>query len=112
MNACLKKSFLASSFILVSALAAVQSSYQENYRPQVHFSVAYSGVTGFFPGVVFGPFWQCASTPGVAAGIVIGVGLSMFLISTKHDPFFGLNGGFVALCLNALVTTVISLMTS
>ena len=38
MHACPKKTFLTSSFILVSALAAVQSSYQENYRPQVHFS--------------------------------------------------------------------------
>jgi solute:Na+ symporter, SSS family len=73
---------------------------------------AYSGVTQFFPGVVFGLFWRRATAAAVAAGIITGVGVSMILISTKHDPFLGWNAGFLALCLNALVTAVVSLMTA
>jgi SSS family solute:Na+ symporter len=73
---------------------------------------AYSGVTQFFPGVVFGLFWRRATAAAVAAGIITGVGVSMLLISTKHDPFLGWNAGFLALCLNTLVTAVVSLMTA
>jgi hypothetical protein len=36
----------------------------------------------------------------------------MFLIFTKHDPFHGLNAGFIALCLNLIVTTVVSATTA
>jgi SSS family solute:Na+ symporter len=72
---------------------------------------AYSGVTQFFPGVVLGLFWPRTSAAGVAAGIITGVGLSMVMISTKHDPFFGWNAGFLALCMNFLMTAGISWMT-
>jgi solute:Na+ symporter, SSS family len=73
---------------------------------------AYSGVTQFFPGVVFGLFWRRATAAGVAAGIISGVGFSMVLIATKRDPLLGWNAGFLALCLNALVTAIVSLMTA
>jgi SSS family solute:Na+ symporter len=56
---------------------------------------AYSGVTQFFPGVVFGLFWRRATAAGVAAGIISGVGFSMFLIATKRDPLLGWNAGFL-----------------
>ena len=35
----------------------------------------------------------------------------MVLVFTKHDPFFGLNAGFVALCVNTAVTVTASLCT-
>jgi len=73
---------------------------------------AYSGIAQFFPGVVLGLFWKRVTALGVFAGLVVGVGCDMFLIFTKHDPFHGLNAGFIALCLNLIVTTVVSATTA
>jgi SSS family solute:Na+ symporter len=70
---------------------------------------AYSGVTQFFPGVVLGLFWKRATAAGVAAGIITGVGVGMVLVFSKHDPYLGLNPGFIALCLNAAIATIVSL---
>jgi solute:Na+ symporter, SSS family len=73
--------------------------------------VGYAGVTQFFPGVVLGLFWHRATTPGVFAGLVTGVGTAVLLMLTRHDPVFGLNAGFVALCLNFLIAVAVSLLT-
>jgi hypothetical protein len=35
----------------------------------------------------------------------------MALVFSKHDPFIGLNAGFVALCVNAVVTVVAIVLT-
>jgi solute:Na+ symporter, SSS family len=72
----------------------------------------YAGVTQFFPGVVFGLFWKRVTTIGVFAGLLVGVGLGMWLFFTKHDPYYGWNTGFLALCLNFVVTAIVSLVTS
>ena len=73
---------------------------------------AYSGIAQFFPGVVLGLFWRRVTTEGVFAGLVSGVGCAMLLIFTKHDPYFGMNAGFVALCLNFAVTATASFVTA
>ena len=73
--------------------------------------LGYSGVTQFFPGVVLGLYWKRATLRGVFAGLVAGVATVAFLAVTKRDPFFGFNVGFVALCLNFIVTVVLSLET-
>jgi SSS family solute:Na+ symporter len=73
--------------------------------------LAYAGIAQFFPGVIFGLYWKRATTAGVFVGIVVGVGMAMVLLLTKHDPFIGLNAGFVALCVNATATVVASLLT-
>jgi SSS family solute:Na+ symporter len=73
---------------------------------------AYSGIAQFFPAVVFGLYWKRVTTAGALAGLVTGVGCAMLLIFSKHDPFLGLNAGFVALCCNFAVTTVVSLVTA
>jgi SSS family solute:Na+ symporter len=70
----------------------------------------YAGVTQFFPGVVLGLYWRRAATSAVLAGIVIGVVTAVALMSTGRDPVFGLNAGFVALCLNFLVAVAGSLL--
>jgi solute:Na+ symporter, SSS family len=72
--------------------------------------MGYAGVTQFFPGVVLGLFWRRVTTSGVFAGIVVGVGSAVLLMLTRHDPVFGLNAGFVALCLNLLVAVTASLV--
>lgn len=71
--------------------------------------LGYAGVTQFFPGIVLGLFWRRVTKQGVFAGIIIGVGAVAFLVLTKRDPFFGLNAGFFALCINFVVTVVVSL---
>jgi SSS family solute:Na+ symporter len=73
---------------------------------------AYSGIAQFFPGIVLGLFWKRVTMPGVFAGLIIGLATAMILILTKHDPLAGLNAGFIALCLNAVVTVGVSLATA
>jgi len=73
--------------------------------------LGYAGVTQFFPGVVLGLYWKRVTMPGVFAGMIAGVAAVAFLILTHQDPFFGWSAGFVALCLNFLITAIISLLT-
>ena len=72
--------------------------------------LGYNGVTQFFPGVVLGLFWKRVTRAGVFWGLGIGFTLVIFLILAKLDPFLGLNAGFVALAVNALVTVGMSLV--
>jgi solute:Na+ symporter, SSS family len=72
--------------------------------------MGYAGVTQFFPGVVLGLFWRRVTTPGVFAGVVAGICTAVILMLTRHDPVFGLNAGFVALCLNFLIAVTVSLL--
>ena len=74
--------------------------------------LGYSGITQFFPGVVLGLYWKRATMPAVFAGMIVGVVTVAILALTKRDPFFGFNAGFVALCLNFIVTVVLSLETA
>lgn len=66
--------------------------------------LGYMGVAQFFPGVVLGLFWRRANLRGVTCGLVAGIVAVVFLILTKHDPFLGMNAGFVALAFNFVVT--------
>jgi len=72
--------------------------------------LGYAGVTQFFPGVVLGLYWKRATMRGVFAGMVGGVATVAFLMLSKQDPFFGFSAGFVALCLNFLITVTLSLL--
>ena len=74
--------------------------------------LGYAGITQFFPGVVLGLYWKRATMPAVFAGIAVGVATVAFLALTQRDPFFGFNAGFVALCLNFVVTVTVSLSRS
>lgn len=70
---------------------------------------AYDGVTQFFPAVLLSLLWR-TSTPAVASGICVGVGLALYLVVSGQDPVFGLNAGIVALAANAVVTVVLTLL--
>jgi len=74
--------------------------------------LAYAGVTQFFPGVVLGLYWKRVTTAGVFAGLIAGVAIASLLMFTHHDPFMGLNAGFLALCINLATTVMVSLTTS
>jgi len=73
--------------------------------------LAYAGISQFFPGVVFGLYWKRVTMVGVSAGLVAGVGTTALLLLSKHDPFLGLNAGFVALCINIVITVIASILT-
>jgi SSS family solute:Na+ symporter len=73
--------------------------------------LGYAGVTQFFPGVVLGLYWKRVTMPGVFTGMVAGVAAVAFLILSHRDPFFGWSAGFVALCLNFVITAILSLLT-
>ena len=71
--------------------------------------VGYAGVTQFFPGVVLGLYWKRASTVAVSAGLIAGLSVVALLMLSDQDPFHGWSAGFVALCVNFLVTVSLSL---
>lgn len=72
--------------------------------------LGYDGVCQFFPGVIFGLFWKKASKAGVLSGLVAGIVTAGVLILSGHDPFLGLNAGFVGLILNVVVTVSVTLV--
>jgi SSS family solute:Na+ symporter len=74
--------------------------------------VGYSGVAQFFPGVVLGLYWRRVTLPGVFGGMIVGVATASFLMLSHRDPLFGLSAGFLALCLNFVVTAGVSLVTA
>lgn len=71
----------------------------------------YDGVSQFFPGVVLGLVWRRATKQGIAAGLLVGIGVVVGLIVSGRDPFLGINAGFVGLLANAVVTVFVSLAT-
>jgi SSS family solute:Na+ symporter len=73
--------------------------------------LGYAGVTQFFPGVVLGLYWKRVSTIGVFAGLIAGLSIVAFLMLSNQDPFHGWSAGFVALCVNFLVTVSLGLNT-
>jgi solute:Na+ symporter, SSS family len=73
--------------------------------------LGYAGVTQFFPGIVLGLYWRRVTMRGVFAGMITGVATAVFLFVSKHDPWFGWNAGFVALCVNFMITVLLSLLT-
>jgi SSS family solute:Na+ symporter len=72
--------------------------------------IGYAGVSQFFPGVVLGLYWRRVTTNAVFTGVVAGVTMAVFLMLTHRDPWFGVNAGFLALCLNFVLVVVVSLL--
>ena len=64
----------------------------------------YDGVSQFFPALVLGLFVGGIGAVPVAAGLVAGEVVVVSLIWSHHDPFLGMNAGFVGLAVNAIVT--------
>lgn len=95
--------------LIIMALALVLAFYYPQALVNL-LLIGYNGVSQFFPGVVFGLFWKRVKRLGVVCGLLIGFILAAALVFSGHDPFLGMNAGFVALVVNTLVTIVISLM--
>ena len=73
--------------------------------------LGYAGVSQVFHGLVLGLYWKRVTMHGVFAGMIVGVATVAFLVLTHQDPFRGWSAGFVALCINFLITAIISLLT-
>ena len=89
--------------LVITGLALVFAIFFPNELVNL-LILGYDGVCQFFPGVVFGLFWKRAQKESILAGLVAGIGVVMALILSGHDPFLGLNAGFVGLVVNLAVT--------
>ncbi len=72
--------------------------------------LGYAGIAQFFPGVVLGLFWRRANRQGVFCGLASGIAVVAILVLTGHDPFMGLNAGFLGLTVNFAVTIPVCLL--
>jgi len=96
--------------VVITAIALYLAIYSSTNLVNL-LLLAYEGIGQFLPGVIFGLYWRRVTTAGVCAGLLGGVGTTAVLLLSKHDPFLGLNAGFVALCVNLAVTVAVSLST-
>jgi solute:Na+ symporter, SSS family len=102
---------LAKVMVLVLALTSFYLALHSSATLVALLLLGYAGVTQFFPGVVLGLFWPRVTTTGVISGLVAGLATVASLMLSHHDPLRGLNAGFIALCLNFLVTASVSFAT-
>ena len=101
---------LARTTVMVLSALSVYFAIYSSSTLVALLLLGYAGVAQFFPGVVLGLFWNRTSATGVFIGMALGVAVVAFLILTKRDPIYGLNAGFVGLCLNFLITVTVSLL--
>jgi len=102
---------LAKIMVLVLTLGALLFAVTTSPSLVSLLLLGYAGVAQLFPGVVLGLFSKRVTTSGVFAGMVTGIAIAASLMLTGRDPYHGLNAGFIALCLNSIVTGVVSLLT-
>src|SRR5271165_4299631 len=101
---------LAKISVLVITVAALSAAIYSSTTLVYLLLVGYGGVGQFFPGVVLGLYSKRVSMFGVFSGIVTGVFIFIPLMLTRHDPFMGLNAGFIALCCNFAVVALVSVL--
>ena len=99
---------LAKLMVLVITAAAVTSAIFSHATLVSLLLLGYSGITQLLPGVVLGLFSKKVRTAAVFAGLVTGIAIVAILGLSGHDPFIGINAGFVALCCNFAVALVLS----
>ena len=99
---------LARAMVLVIGAASLYLAMSNSTTIVALLLLGYAIVNQFLPGVVLGLFWPRATALAVFAGIATGCATLAALVLTRHDPFFGWNAGFVALCANLAVTVLAS----
>jgi SSS family solute:Na+ symporter len=72
---------------------------------------SHAGIAQFFPGIIFGLYWERVTAAGVFPGVLSGVGVAMILTLSKHHLLIGLNARFVAPRMNLAVTVMASALT-
>ncbi len=101
---------LAKTSVLLITVAALCAAIFSSTTLVGLLLVGYGGVGQFFPGVVLGLYSKRVSTLGIFAGMVMGVFIFIPLMLTRHDPFMGINAGFLALCCNFAIVAAVSLL--
>jgi solute:Na+ symporter, SSS family len=101
---------LARAMVIVFSLVSLYFAIYSSATLVSLLLLGYAGVSQFLPGVVLGLYSERVTTAGVFAGLAAGVGGVTFLILSNRDPFYGLNAGFVALCVNFLVVMIVGLV--
>jgi SSS family solute:Na+ symporter len=101
---------LAKAMVFVLTLGALALAITTSITFVSLLLLGYAGVAQIFPGVLFGLYWRRAGARSVFAGLVTGIAVAIGLILTKHDPYLGVNAGFIALCCNFGVTVAVSLL--
>lgn len=100
---------LAKIMVIVLTLGALSFAIRSSATFVSLLLLGFAGVAQLFPGVVLGLYSKRVTTLGVFTGMATGIFIAAFLMLTGRDPWFGLNAGFIALCVNFAVTAVISL---
>ena len=101
----------AKVMVLILALGALLFAIYSSVSLVSLFLLGFGGVAQTFPGVVLGLFSRRVTTAGVFAGMAAGLALTIFLMLTGRDPYYGWNAAFIALCFNFAVTGIVSLVT-
>ncbi len=101
---------LARAMVVVLGLISLYFAIYSSTTLVSLLLLGYAGVTQFFPGVVLGLYWKRVTMSAVFVGMAAGVATVACLILSNQDPFFGWSAGFVALCLNFVITTILSLL--
>jgi SSS family solute:Na+ symporter len=102
---------LAKVMVLILTLGALFFAIYTSVSLVSLLLLGYAGVAQLFPGVVLGLYSKRVTTAGIFAGVVTGIALATFLMLAGHDPYRGWNAGFIALCCNFVVITVVSTFT-
>ncbi|TAH47965.1 MAG: cation acetate symporter [Betaproteobacteria bacterium] len=77
-----------SQLLIVAAVAAWVASLRPDnilFLVGLAFSI---GASAFFPALVLGIFWKRANRPGAVAGMLAGLGITLYYMVRTH-PFFG-----------------------
>ncbi|MGE5645648.1 MAG: sodium:solute symporter family protein [Acidobacteriota bacterium] len=99
---------LAKLMVVVVSAAALYFAVYSSTTLVGLLLIGYAGVTQFFPGVLLGLYWPRATRTGIFAGMIAGVALAAGLMLGGRDPICGVNAGFFALCVNAVLAVSIS----
>jgi SSS family solute:Na+ symporter len=93
-------------FMLLIAVAALALALWSPHELVRLLILGYDGVAQLFPAIVLGVFARRVTVRPVMAGLVAGILVVIALIWTGHDPFLGMNAGFVGLAVNGVVTLI------
>ncbi|AWI81294.1 cation acetate symporter [Parazoarcus communis] len=111
-----------SQLLVVAVVAAWVASLRPDnilFMVGLAFSI---GAASFFPALVLGIFWKRANRPGAVAGMLIGLGVTLYYVVRTH-PFFGgsmanawfeinpISAGVFGVPLGFAVIVIVSLLT-
>ena len=104
---------LARWLVPVVTAAAVALTFLRPKMLVALLLLGYSGITQFFPGVIFGLFWKRVTKAGVYAGMIAGIATLLLInYGLKASSPYGLFFGFWGLLVNLAVCLLVTLCTS